>query len=205
VVRHVATAVCAAALVTITIFFLMMSLVARDRSGTDARRSRTVMDFVRIRRDSEVETKVRERPQKKLEMPDAPMVPELRTAAVAAPTDVAVPVAIPTFRPSFSLGGGTAKLDGGPDMDVVPLVRVNPLYPARAQARGIEGWVHLRFTITPQGTTKDIEVLDADPRHYFERAARDAVRKYKYKPKVEGGVPVERPGVEIVVSFELDD
>lgn len=202
-VRHVATAVLAAALVTITIFFLMMSLVARDRSGTAARRSRTVMEFVRIRRDSEVETKVRERPEK-IELAQAPTMPQLHPSAVAPPTDVAVPVAMPTFRPSFSLAG-TAKLGGGPDMDVVPLVRVNPLYPARAQARGIEGWVHLRFTITAQGTTKDIEVLDADPRHYFERAARNAVRKYKYKPKVENGVPVERPGVEIVVSFELDE
>lgn len=202
-VRHVATSVLVATLVTITIFLLMMSLVARDRLSADARRSRTVMEFVRVRRDSDVETKVRERP-KKVELTEAPTVPELRPAAVAAPTNVAVPVAMPSFRPSFSLAG-SPHLGSGADMDVVPLVRVNPLYPARAQARGVEGWVHLRFTITPQGTTEDIVVLDADPKNYFERAAKNAVRKYKYKPKVENGVPVERPGVEIVISFEMED
>jgi protein TonB len=203
VTRHLLTAVSVAALITITIFFVMLSLVWQGRSGLGARKSRTVIEYVRIKRDSETETKSRERPEK-VEMPEAPSVPELRPADVAAPTNVDVPVAIPVFRPSFSIAGAP-HLGGGPDMDVVPLVRVNPLYPARAQARGIEGWVHLRFTITPQGTTKDIAVLDADPRHYFERAAKSAVRKYKYKPKVEGGVPVERPGVEIVISFELSE
>jgi len=203
VVRHLATAVATATLVTITIFLIMLSLVWQGRAGLGERKSRTVIDYVRVRRDSDVETKSRERP-KKVELTEAPAVPELRPTAVAAPTNVAVPVSVPVFRPSFSLAG-SPHLGSGVDMDVVPLVRVNPLYPARAQARGVEGWVHLRFTITPQGTTKDIVVLDADPRNYFERAATNAVRKYKYKPKVENGVPVERPGVEIVISFELED
>ena len=109
------------------------------------------------------------------------------------------------FRPEMSLAGGP-YLGGGPsDADVVPLVRVNPRYPPRANARGIEGWVWLEFTITPQGTTKDIVVLDADPKGYFERAAKNAVKKYKYKPRVENGVPVERPGVQVVISFDLED
>jgi protein TonB len=203
VTRHLLIAVSVAALITITIFFVMLSLVWQGRSALGARESRTVIEYVRIKRESETETKSRERPEK-VELPEAPSVPALRPADVAAPTNVDVPIAVPVFRPSFSIAGAP-HLGVGPDMDVVPLVRVNPLYPARAQARGIEGWVHLRFTITPQGSTQDIEVIDADPRHYFERAAKSAVKKYKYKPKVEGGVPVERPGVELVISFELSE
>lgn len=129
-------------------------------------------------------------------------MPEMAPRAASLPDHMALEVDIPTFRPAFSLAGNP-HLGAGADMDVVPLVRVNPMYPPRAQARGVEGWVHLRFTITPQGTTTAIEILDADPAHYFERAAKNAVKKYKYKPKVEGGVPVERPGVEIVISFEM--
>jgi protein TonB len=203
VTRHLLSAVAVAALITITIFFVMLSLVWQGRSALGDRWSRTVIEYVRIKRDSETETKSRERPEK-VERPEAPSVPALRPADVAAPTALDVPVAIPVFRPSFSIAGAP-HLGGAPDMDVVPLVRVNPLYPARAQARGVEGWVHLRFSITPQGTTKDVEVLAADPGGYFERAATSAVKKYKYKPKVEGGVPVERPGVEIVISFELNE
>ncbi len=203
-VRHVATSVFLAALVTGAIFLVMLSLVWQGRAALDARKSRTVIEYVRIRRDSDVEVKSRERP-KKVELPEAPAVPELRPSAVAAPTDVAVPADVPLFRPSFSLGGSPRSgMSTGPDMDAVPLVRVNPLYPARAQARGVEGWVHLRFTVGPDGTTSDVEVIASEPKGYFERAAQDAVRKYKYKPRIENGVPVARPGVEIVVSFELD-
>ena len=71
-------------------------------------------------------------------------------------------------------------------------------------SRGIEGWVLLTFTITPEGTTKDIEVLDADPKGYFERAAKDAVRRYKYKPRIENGVAVDWPGVQLVISFKME-
>jgi protein TonB len=202
VVRHVATAALAAALVTSTIFLVMLALVRQGRSAVGEPTSRTVIEYVRVRHDSEVETRSRE-PPKKLEVAEAPAVPELRPAKIAAPASGAVPVAVPAFHPSFSPAGVPA-IGAGADTDVVPLVRVDPLYPARAQARGVEGSVHLRFTITPQGTTTDIEVLEADPPGYFERAATNAVRKYRYKPKIVNGVPVARPGVEIVISFELE-
>jgi len=203
VTRHLFTAASVAALITITIFLVMLSLVWQSRSALGDRASRTVIEYVRIKRDSETETKARERPEK-VALPEAPSLPTLRPADVAAPAHVDVPTAIPVFRPSFSIAGAP-HLGGSPDMDVVPLLRVSPLYPPRAQARGVEGWVHLRFAITPQGTTKDVKVLGADPHGYFEHAAKSAVMKYKYKPKVEGGVPVERPGVEIVISFELNE
>ena len=101
------------------------------------------------------------------------------------------------------VGGDATGAAGG--SEAVPLVRVSPLYPPRAQSRGIEGWVLLQFTITPQGRTKDIEVLDADPKGYFERAARDAVKKYKYKPRIVDGVAVDWPGVQLMISFDLED
>ena len=47
-------------------------------------------------------------------------------------------------------GGGGQGGDGSP----VPLVRVNPQYPARAMQRGVEGWVQLRFTVSAAGTVK---------------------------------------------------
>jgi protein TonB len=64
--------------------------------------------------------------------------------------------------------------------------------------------VHVRFTITPQGTTSDVSVVKAEPPGYFEAAATAAVKGYKYKPKMEGGQAVERTGVELVLAFKLD-
>ena len=118
-----------------------------------------------------------------------------------------IAAAMPEFEADLDLGKGPG--DGGAsaaanDTDVVPLVRVNPQYPARAMQRGIEGWVHLAFTITPAGTTKDIAVVEAEPANVFEDAAIAAVRKYKYKPKVENGQPIERSGVEVMLAFKLN-
>jgi protein TonB len=39
----------------------------------------------------------------------------------------------------------------------------------------------------------------------FERAAIRAVLKFKYKPRVVDGVPVEVPGVKTRISFQLED
>ena len=37
----------------------------------------------------------------------------------------------------------------------------------------------------------------------FERSAIRAVRRWRYNPKIENGVAVERPGVRVRLGFEL--
>ena len=85
------------------------------------------------------------------------------------------------------------------------MVRVNPQYPIRAEERGIEGWVELEFTISEAGTVKEARVIAAKPRGVFDRSALRAIKKWKYNPKVEDGKPVERPGVTVRLTFDLED
>ena len=54
----------AAVLVTGVIFFVMQSLVFQGRGELGKKRGRTVMEFVRVRTDTEVVTKQRERPER---------------------------------------------------------------------------------------------------------------------------------------------
>jgi protein TonB len=123
---------------------------------------------------------------------------------IAPPDQAVIGLAAPDVGKSLGLEG-SPKLGAasGGDTDVIPLVRVNPQYPPRAQSAGVEGRVHLRFTVTPQGTTTDVQVVSAEPPGYFESAAMSAVKKYKYRPRVEGGQPIAKPGVEVVLSFKL--
>ena len=101
---------------------------------------------------------------------------------------------------------GRLDVGGAPsDADVIPLVRIEPRYPSRALSRGVEGWVLLEFTITPTGTVRDIAVVDAEPPMLFNSAAQRAVRRWKYKPRIEDGIAVERPGVQVVLTFEITD
>jgi protein TonB len=110
----------------------------------------------------------------------------------------------PYAPPDVRVGGVTlGPMPAGSDRDALPLVRVNPDYPPRALANGIEGWVQVQFTITTAGTVKDPKVVEADPDGYFEKAALNAVSRYKYKPKIVDGEPVERPGINLVISFTL--
>jgi protein TonB len=93
---------------------------------------------------------------------------------------------------------------GGADRDAVPLVRIEPDYPMQARQRGQEGWVVLEFTISTAGTVKDVAVVASEPGTVFDRAAVQAVRRWKYNPKIVGGKAVERPGVKVRLDFEME-
>jgi protein TonB len=191
-------------LVALTLFFLMQWLVGRGKSsGLGERRRRVAIEFVRARQDSEIQTKQRERPER-VKPQQAPPPPAMDLTEQAAPDQQLLGLNAPDVQAALSLDRGRVGTPGGgADMDVIPLVRVNPQYPPRAQSAGIEGWVHLRFTVTAQGTTADIQIVDADPKGYFEQSARKAVEKYKYKPRIENGSSTPRPGVEVVLAYKL--
>ena len=68
---------------------------------------------------------------------------------------------------------------------------VNPRYPTQAQRARTEGFVVVSFTVTAEGRTSNVKVVDAQPRHVFERAATDAVERWEFKPATRGGQPVD--------------
>ena len=74
--------------------------------------------------------------------------------------------------------------------DAVLLKGANPNYPTAALRAGQSGWVVVGFTVTPEGRTSDVHVVDAQPRHVFDRAAMEAVSRYRFKPATHGGTAV---------------
>jgi TonB family protein len=79
-----------------------------------------------------------------------------------------------------------------------------PNYPPRAQERGTEGWVDLEFTVTKDGTTSDAVVRASEPAGTFDRAALDAVKRWRYEPRVVGGNVVDQR-VQTRLRFRLAD
>ncbi|QXB30779.1 TonB family protein [Aeromonas sp. FDAARGOS 1405] len=71
---------------------------------------------------------------------------------------------------------------GAGDM-LMPLQRIEPVYPYRAQQSGIEGFVTLRFSVNAEGGVQDVEVVEAKPKRQFERAAIQAINKWRYQPR----------------------
>jgi protein TonB len=66
-----------------------------------------------------------------------------------------------------------------------PNVRVEPQYPRRALARRIEGYVVVGFTINRDGSTSQLEVLEANPPLVFDRAALKAIERWRFDPRDE--------------------
>jgi periplasmic protein TonB len=111
--------------------------------------------------------------------------PTLQIAAVAPDTGVA--------PPQFRVADG----------DLLPIVRVAPMFPPRAAARGIEGYVVVEYTVTRAGSVTDIVVVESS-NSIFERPALEAAGKFRYRPRVVDGQPVAVQGVRTMMSFVLE-
>ena len=85
----------------------------------------------------------------------------------------------------------------------MPIVTVAPSYPPGAATKGLEGYVVVEYTVTVTGSVRDVVAIESTHR-VFERAAIEAARKFKYRPRVVNGTPVEVPGVSQAIRFVLD-
>jgi protein TonB len=193
-----------AAAITFGLFWLMQFLISMKSGLYDESKRGRVIEFVRLKRESELELKKRRLPQKQ-ERDEEPPPPDIALSATPKPNQQAMAIAAPTGDFDLSLSGGP-HLGGPPsDSDIIPLVRVLPQYPPRAASRGIEGWVVVEFTISAAGTVKEPVIIESHPSTIFNRAMLRAIRKWKYKPKIVDGVAVERTGVRVRQIFEIED
>ena len=188
-------------IVTVSLLFVMQLLIVTGKQALTKPRERFNLEFVRVKRNENlnVEDIMPEKPPKPPETPPETPPQEMDNINPDAPK---INVAPPAVANTQDIGGpGGMNIAEG---DYLPIVRVAPVYPARALSRGLEGFVDLMFTVTTAGTVKDPVVLQSTS-SLFERAAMRAVLKFKYKPRVVDGVPVEVPGVKTRISFMLED
>ncbi len=187
------------AALSIAMFWVLWSLISQP-INVDEMIEATRIEFSRMRRDSQAATKRDERVERE-PPPPAPEMPRMSfSSGNVGGTSVSM---TPTIDTSTALG--RMDLSAGSDTDVIPLVRIAPEYPPRALRRGIEGWVQVQFTITPTGAVTDATVVAADPPGLFDEAAIRSILRWRYNPKVEGGVAVERVGVQTVIRFVLEE
>ena len=90
-----------------------------------------------------------------------------------------------------------------PDQDYLPIFRVAPVYPASALKSRSQGHVDLAFTVTDEGRVDDIQVVGGKSSQALRKAAIDAVRKFRYAPRYEGGVPIAVDNVKTRITFEF--
>ncbi|RUL64262.1 energy transducer TonB [Dyella dinghuensis] len=101
----------------------------------------------------------------------------------AAATKAATSTQVAANTPSSSGGGETR--------DAIPVSSIRVQYPANALRNNLEGWVDVAFTVNADGTVGNVQVVGAQPRHVFDSAAIEAIRRAKFSPALRDGVAVE--------------
>ena len=196
-----AFSVVAGVVITLSLLFVMHLLIEYGESAVTKERTKHVLDFVRVKRNENlnVEDYAPEKPPKPPETPPEVPPQEMDNIDPDAPT---INISAPTVSTDTNIGGpGGMNIAEG---DYLPIVRVAPVYPARALSRGLEGYVDLSFTVTTAGTVADPVVIFSTS-SLFERAAIRAVLKFKYKPRVVDGVAVNVPDVKTRISFKIEE
>ncbi len=186
--------------VTFALFLLMQALIKSDRSALTEGKFGRIVDMVRLLDEQELITK--DRKPKPPPPPDEPPpdmpIPEFDSSDVSQ----GIEIGVINVDVNLNVGGtGGFSTDG----EYLPIVKVAPVYPRRAQTRGIEGYVLLEFVVTRTGAVRDPVVLESKPPGIFDRAATNAALKFKYKPKVVNGEAIDVAGVRNRITFELTD
>ena len=158
----------------------------------------TAIEFTRQRFDSPIETIRPDKPHR-----DPPTLPP--SPPRPGPGGGEIADGGPAYHPPVIdlPGHGRTGPNVGIDRDVIPIVRVAPDYPNHAATHGIEGWVQIQFAVTVTGAVRDPVVVGAEPKGEFEDAALRTIARWRYNPRIDGGVAVERVGLQTVIRFEL--
>lgn len=201
--------------VTLLLFYIMQSLIQSGKRVLTEEGAGTLVEFVRLKEDQQLQTKKRK--PKKPPPPDEPP-PDIPQQQFNVNVDASA-YSMRTIDLSLNVSltvGGFAITDG----DYLPIVKVQPIYPRRALSRGMAGWVIVEFTVNAQGMVENAFIVancgmvqnarseaecEDHPSNIFDSSALKAAAKFKYKPKVIDGVPTATTGVQNKITFELTE
>ena len=194
-------------IITTGLFFVMVILISLGDSGMKEDTSVKLADIVMPERQIDTFMTEVEKPEKPEEQPEDIAQPELDLQPL---TGIDVSIAKP--KANFKAGGSFFR-----DGEYIPLFKVQPIYPRRAQERGTEGFSIVSFTITESGTVEDAKAIEGycgDPEGpeeemrpctLFNSASARAALKLKYKPKIVDGKATSVEGVLHRFTFIMAD
>jgi len=181
------------------LFFIMQYLIASAELNIDETKQRRLADIhMPIR---EISTNIAEAKPDKPDDPEEPP-PDLATPDLVMDMNVeAINMAPAAVMQVAIIGSGGMSVSDG---EYLPIVKVAPIYPRRAQTRGIEGYCIIEYTVTKTGSISDPVTIDCQPSGIFERASLKASLKFKYKPRVVDGEAIAVAGVQNKFTYELE-
>ena len=177
-----------AAVVAGSLLLFMHLLIKSNLTQPDETEEFSIPDIVMPDREisTEYDTRKPDKPDEPEEPPPEFPEPEFENPDISIDLQIA------------DIGAGKLKIAGiggfSSDGDYLPIVKSAAQYPKSALARGLEGYCTVEYVVTTSGETRDITVVDC-PHKIFAKPSVKAAEKFKYKPKVVDGEPIEVPGV----------
>lgn len=151
--------------------------------------------------EKKLEKKIEKKPEKKVEPKKEKIIEPQKTVSPenTAPIKPEVkPEPIPPKAPPV------ATINANGNSNAVSLSRTKPTYPRKALSMGVEGSVKLNFTVSASGDVTNVKVLESNPPRLFDQEAIEAVKGWKFKPRLEDGKAVDST-VTQVIEFKLSD
>jgi len=185
--------------ITFSLFAFMAFLISSDKVVIIEPEDGVIVEVARL----PDETPAQDKPKVTLTPPVPP--PQMpRTQVLTEVNEVAsafnyTPMGLKISASTFTIAGLGARADS----DARPIVRVNPKYPIGAARDGIEGWVVLAFDINAIGEVINIKIIDSQPKRVFDKAAKQALRKWKYRAKSIDGKQVEQQNFTVQLDFNM--
>lgn len=181
--------------------WVMYILIQFGEQRLDETRRVQILDFVRVKRDE-----VSRRTEQRAERPKAdqpPPAPEAPPSDAEGSDAVLAVSAMPVVADLDIQAGGFSL--GSSEGEYLPIVKVAPVYPPTAASRGLEGFCTVEYTVTINGATRDISVVEGQCSDaVFRRPSVMAAERFKYKPRVINGEPVEVHGVRNRFVYSLE-
>ena len=186
-----------AIIVVVALFLIMRTLIDGNFVNPEVD-DRMVAELVRLPDDIELQNST-PKPDK-AEDPEEPP-PDMEMEQLDVNMDVDIENVAPRANINISIGTGTMAQGDG---EYLPIVKVAPIYPRRAQTRGISGYCIVEYTVTTSGAIRDPRAVDCQPSGVFDKASVKASLKFKYKPRMVDGEPIEVAGVRNKFTYELE-
>ena len=197
-IKRIAAAGFLSVFTTFGILWVMQILIATGEGAITSKYEGRYEDFVRIKKDESLDTK-NAKPKKPPEPEEPPPEPEQQMDDIDTSMET---VSIGAVNANVDVAAGIGGFNAG-EGEYLPIVKVAPIYPNRALSRGIEGYCIIEFVVTRNGTTANGKVIECTS-SLFANASLKAGAKFKYKPRVINGTPIDVPGVQHKITFELE-
>jgi periplasmic protein TonB len=185
--------------VTFALLWIMQFMISTGRDALTATETLRFVDFVRVQREEVTQRRERKpEPPPPVDQPP-PDMPQPQLDNVDANfTGISMGPVQTSIDRNIS-GGGLQVVDG----EYLPMFRQEPSYPIRAQERGLEGHCDVEFTVTRLGTVENPRIINCTS-SIFERSSLQAVQRWRYRPRVVNGEPIESPGVTTRLTYRME-